>query len=100
MGKSDKRFTRVIARNEEEKKSLTKRLNILEGQIVGLKKMIEEDRLTDDILIQVSAINKSLKSFGNVLLKEHLTTCVSKDLRSGRYDVVDDVIEMFNMLNK
>ena len=96
----EKKYLRTKERSEDEKKMLKKRLNILEGQIVGLKKMIDEDRYCDDILIQISAINKSLKSFGNVLLKNHLTTCVAKDLRSGRYDVVDDVVELFNMLNK
>ena len=59
-------------RTEEEKKSLTKRLNIIEGQIRGIKQMIEDDRYCADILIQLSAISKSLESVENSILESHI----------------------------
>ena len=62
-------------RTDEEKKDLTKRMNIIEGQIRGVKQMIEDDRYCSDILIQLSAINKAVESLKNmatkVVIKEH-----------------------------
>ena len=63
-------------RRAEEKKNLTKRLNIIEGQVRGVKDMVLEDRYCDEIRIQISAINKSLKSLGTEMLKNHLQTCI------------------------
>ena len=62
--------------------------------------MISDDRYCDDILIQISAINKSLKSIGNRMLKSHLSTCVVEDINSGKLEVIDDVIDLFDKLNK
>ena len=87
-------------RTEEEKKKVTKRLNIIEGQIKGIKQMIEDDRYCNDILIQISAINKSLKSLGNEILKSHLSTCVVNDLKNNNLEVVDEVIDLFEKLNR
>ena len=55
-------------RTDEEKKRLTKRLNIIEGQVRGVKQMIENDRYCDDVLTQLSAINKALESLENSIL--------------------------------
>lgn len=87
-------------RTEEEKKKVTKRLNIIEGQIKGIKQMVEDDRYCNDILIQISAINKSLKSLGNEILKSHLSTCVVNDLKNNNLEVVDEVIDLFEKLNR
>lgn len=87
-------------RTEEEKKKITKRLNIIEGQIKGIKQMIEDDRYCNDILIQISAINKSLKSLGNEILKSHLSICVVNDLKNNNLEVVDEVIDLFEKLNR
>ena len=85
---------------EDEKNSLIKRLNVIEGQVRGVKQMIENDRFCDEVLTQVSAINHSLKSIGNELLRNHLSTCVVHDIKSGNMDIIDDVVDLFDKLNK
>lgn len=62
--------------------------------------MITDDRYCDDVLIQISAINKSLKSLGNEILKSHLSTCVVEDIKNDKLEVIDDVIDLFGKLNK
>ena len=76
-------------RTEEEKKSLTKRLNIIEGQIRGIKQMIEDDRYCADILIQLSAISKSLESVENSILESHIKSCVLTEIQSGNTEIID-----------
>ena len=63
-------------RTEEEKVKLTKRLNIIEGQVRGINQMIANDRYCGDILIQIAAVNKSLQTIGNSILENHIKTCV------------------------
>ena len=92
--------TRSKHRTLQEKKNLIKRLSIIEGQVRGIKQMIETDRYCDDVLIQISAINKSLKSLGNEILKSHFATCVVKDIKENRIEVIDDIIDLFDKLNK
>lgn len=91
---------RTIHRTEEEKKKLTRRLNIIEGQIKGIRGMLDEDRYCQDILIQISAIDKSLKSLGNEILKSHLSTCVVADIKKDNLSVIDEVVSLFEKLNK
>lgn len=92
--------TRKKHRTLEEKKMLTKRLNVIEGQVKGIKQMIEDDRYCDDVLIQISAVTKSLKSLGNEMLKSHLSTCVVDDIKNDKLEVIDDVIELFRKLHQ
>lgn len=91
--------TRTKHRTEDEKKKLIRRLNIISGQIGGLKQMIETDRYCDEVLIQISSVNKALKSLGNEILKNHLETCVVKDLKDDKLEVIDDVIDLFGRIN-
>ncbi len=92
--------TRSKHRSTDEKQSLIKRLSRIEGQVRGIKQMIENDRYCDDVLIQISAINKSLKSLGNEMLKSHLATCVVKDIKEDKLEVIDDVVDLFEKLNR
>lgn len=87
-------------RPAEDKKYLTMRLNVIEGQIRGIKQMIEEDRFCDEILMQLSAVNNSLKSVGSKLLKDHLDTCVIHDIKNNKTEVMDDVMALFARLYK
>lgn len=87
-------------RTIEEKASLMKRLNVIEGQVRGVKQMIEEDRYCDDVLIQISAIQNSLKSLGKVILKNHLSTCIAEQIKNDNLEVIDDIIDLFGRLNK
>mgnify|MGYP004505687021 CR=1 FL=1 len=85
-------------RTDEEKKKLTKRLNIIEGQIRGIKQMIDNDRYCADILIQMSAINKSLESVENSILESHIKSCILNEVRLGNDDSIDEVMELFKRL--
>ena len=82
-------------RTEKETKDLIKRLNVIEGQIKGIRQMLELDRNCDDVLIQVS---KSLQSFGNCLLKTHLSTCVVEKIKNDDEKVIDEVMALFKKL--
>ena len=82
-------------RSEEEKKILITRMNRLIGQMNGVKKMIEEDRYCDDILIQLSAIDKSVKSIANLLLDKHMHSCLIENIQEGNLEVVDEIVDLF-----
>ena len=85
---------RTTHRTEEEKKKLTKRLNIIEGQLKGIRQMLEDDRYCQDIVIQISAVDKSLKSLGNEILKSHLSSCVVADIKNNNLEVIDEVVSL------
>lgn len=86
---------RVKERDLEEKKLINNRLNRINGQINGIKKMIEEDRYCDDILIQLSAIDKSIKSLANVILESHMHSCVLENIQKGNTQVLDEIVDLF-----
>ena len=85
-------------RTQEEKRNLIKRLNIIEGQVRGIKQMIEDDRYCDDVLIQISAVNKAVQTIGNRILENHMKTCVVRDIQNGNVDIVEDVMKLINKL--
>ena len=72
----------------------------IEGQVRGVKKMLEEDRYCVDILTQVSAINSALNSFNKVLLAEHIKSCVVDDIRAGKEEAVDELCATLQKLMK
>ena len=83
-------------RDEEEKKQITKRLNIIEGQIRGIKQMIEDDRYCDDVLTQMLAVSKALESLENVILERHLHTCIKTKIENGNTEEVSkEIMELF-----
>ncbi|XCP86874.1 metal-sensing transcriptional repressor [Roseburia hominis] len=85
-------------RSEKEYKSLLNRLNRIEGQIRGIKGMVEKDAYCTDILIQVSAVNAALNSFNKVLLANHIKTCVTQDIRDGKEETVDELVTVLQKL--
>lgn len=87
-------------RNEAEKKIIVNRINRLIGQMNGIKNMVNEDRYCDDILIQLSAIQKSIQSLSNHVLENHLYSCVSSGLENGNLEVLDELISIFKRFNK
>ncbi len=87
-------------RSDKEYKDLINRLNRIEGQVRGIKGMIENDAYCTDILIQVSAINAALNSFNKVLLSNHIKTCVTKDIREGKEETVDELVDILKKLMK
>lgn len=86
-------------RTKDDKKRIIRRLKIVEGQIRGIIKMIEEDRYCDDVLTQISASNKSLRSIGNELLNIHLKTCVVDNIKEDKLEIVDDVMDIIRRFN-
>ena len=85
---------RQTIRSEEEKKALITRVNRILGQLNGVKKMVEEDRYCDDILIQLAAVDKAVKSLAAVILERHMHTCLIEHLERGE-DVIDELVELF-----
>lgn len=87
-------------RAEAEYKSLITRLNRIEGQVRGVRKMVEEERYCVDILTQVSAITSALNAFNKELLANHIRTCVADDIRAGNDEVVDELCVTLQKLMK
>lgn len=85
-------------RSEKEYKDLIHRLNRIEGQVRGIKKMVENDVYCTDILVQVSAVNAALNSFNKVLLSNHIRTCVAEDIRNGKEETVDELVTTLQKL--
>lgn len=87
-------------RNENEKKIIMNRINRIEGQLHGVKKMIQEDYYCKDVLIQLSAIQNSVKSLSNHILENHLYYCATKDIEDGNLEIIDELIALFKKFNK
>ena len=87
-------------RNETEYKSLMNRLNRIEGQGRGIKKMLENDAYCTDILTQVSAVAAALNSFNKELLSNHIHTCVAENIKSGNDEVIDELVLALQKLMK
>ncbi|MDO4467078.1 MAG: metal-sensing transcriptional repressor [Bacillota bacterium] len=85
-------------RSEEEIKKIKNRLHRIVGQMNGVEKMIEENRYCGDILIQISAIEKSLQSIGYQILEEHLKSCVVEDIQEGKVETMDEVMKLMKNL--
>lgn len=84
--------TKKKERSKKEYKDLINRLSRIEGQVRGVKSMIENDAYCVDILTQVSAINAALNSFNKVLLSNHMKSCVAEEIRSGNDEVIDELV--------
>lgn len=87
-------------RTQQEYKDLIHRLNRIEGQIRGIKGMIEKDAYCMDVLTQVTAVSAALNSFNKVLLANHIKSCVTQDIRDGKDETVDELVELLQKLMK
>lgn len=87
-------------RSNEEFKKLINRLNRIEGQVRGIKKMVENSAYCPDIMIQVAAVSAALNSFNKELLGEHIRTCVANDIRNGADETVDELIATLSKIMK
>lgn len=85
-------------RPEQEYKDLMNRLSRIEGQVRGVRRMVEEGAYCPDILIQVSAVNAALNSFNKVLLANHIRTCVADDIRDGKDETIDELVTTLQKL--
>lgn len=91
---------RIKERSDKEYKDLMNRLNRIEGQVRGVKKMLENDAYCPDVLIQVSAINAALNSFNRVLLANHIRSCVAEDIRADKPEAIDELVTTLQKLMK
>ena len=91
---------RKKTRDEKEYKDLCNRLRGIEGQVRGIRGMVENDAYCVDILTQVAAVTAALNSFNKVLLANHIRTCVAEDIRSGNEEVVDELVATLQKLMK
>ena len=85
-------------RSEKEYKDLIHRLNRIEGQIRGIRGMVEKDAYCPDILTQVAAASAALNSFSKVLLANHIKTCVAQDIRDGKDETIDELLTTLQKL--
>lgn len=87
-------------RTPAEYKSLIHRLNRIEGQIRGIKNMVENNAYCTDIITQVAAATAALNAFNRVLLSAHIQTCVAEDIRAGKTETVEDLLRTLEKLMK
>ena len=87
-------------REPEEIDALLRRLRRIEGQIRGIRGMVEKDAYCTDILVQVAAANAALNSFNRILLANHIKTCVTRDILAGKEETVDELVATLQKLMK
>lgn len=87
-------------RNPEEVKKLMNRLSRMEGQIRGIRNMLENDAYCNDILIQSAAVTAAMNAFNRELIASHMRTCVARDLREGNDEVVEELVATLQKLMK
>lgn len=89
---------RIKKRSEEEYRSLTNRLSRIEGQIRGIRGMLERDAYCPEILAQAAAANAALSAFSRELLSSHIRSCVAEDIRAEKDGAVEELIEILQKL--
>ena len=87
-------------RTDEEKKKLINRLNRIEGQVRGIRGMIEKDAYCADVLVQSAAVNAAINSFNKDLLSRHIHSCVVRDIKNGDEEVIDELMKLISKLMK
>ena len=87
-------------RTQDERKKLIHRLNRIEGQIRGIRGMVEKSAYCTDILAQVAAANAALNAFSKELLAQHIRTCVVQDIRDGKDETIDELLATLQKLMK
>lgn len=85
-------------RSKETAKQLQNRLNRMIGQMNGIGKMLEDNRYCGDILTQIAAVESALQSFGYLILKEHMNTCVVEEIQKGNIEIMDEAVELMKKL--
>lgn len=91
---------RTKHRETAEMDALLRRLSRIEGQVRGIRGMVEKEAYCTDILIQVSAVQAALNAFSRELLNSHIRSCVVQDIQAGRLEVVDDLLNTIQRMMK
>lgn len=92
--------TKTKHRSEEEYKRLTNRLSRIEGQVRGVRGMLEKDAYCTDVLVQVAAVKAALDAFSRELLSNHMHTCVACGIREGHDEVIDELLDTLQKMMK
>lgn len=87
-------------RSENDKKQINNRLGKIEGQILGIRKMIDNDAYCNDVLIQLAAVENAIRSLSNLVLENHLYTCIASNMQNGDSDAIEEVISLFKRFNR
>lgn len=87
-------------RSDQEQKKLINRLNRIEGQIRGIKSMVENNAYCTDVLVQSAAVNAAVNAFNKVLISNHIKGCVVRDIKQEKYEVIDELVEILQKLMK
>lgn len=85
-------------RDDELLKNIKQRMNRISGQVNGINKMLDENRYCGDILIQIAAIESALKEVGYIILKDHMMSCVSEDIKNNDFSSLEEAIEITKKL--
>lgn len=91
---------RTKERTPEEYKKLINRLSRIEGQIRGIRRMVEESAYCNDILVQSAAVTAAMNAFNKELLSNHIRTCVAEDIREGKDETIDELVDLMGKLMK
>ena len=91
---------RTKHRETSEMDALLRRLSRIEGQVRGIRGMVEKEAYCTDILIQVSAVQAALNAFSRELLNSHIRSCVVQDIQAGHLEVVDDLLNTIQRMMK
>ena len=91
---------KMTMRTDEQKKKLLNRLKRIEGQVCGIQRMIENDAYCNDILMQSAAVNAAMNAFNKELLASHIRSCVARDIREGKDEVIDELVLTLQKLMK
>ena len=89
---------KTTIRSEEERKALIHRLNRIEGQIRGIRGMVEADAYCVDILTQSAAASSAINGFNNLLLENHIRNCIAEDIRAGHDDSIGELLDILRKL--
>ena len=89
---------RTKERDEKEARDLINRLNRIEGQVRGIRGMVEREAYCTDIIIQVAAVSAALNSFNRVLLENHIKTCVTRDIKDGKEETVEELVDLLKKM--
>ncbi len=91
---------KTTLRDDAARRQLIHRLNRIEGQIRGIRGMIERDEYCTDVLMQSAAVSAAVNAFNKALIADHIRGCVVRDIREGKDDVIDELVETLQKLMK
>lgn len=100
MDKCENCCGKTTQRSDEERKKLINRLNRIEGQVRGIRGMLENEAYCTDILMQSAAVNSAVNAFNRELIASHMRHCVARDLREGKDEVIDELVITLQKLMK